>query len=262
MSDQEYPRWYNIEALLNTGPQPFDKWPKDELEQLAEAIGGGKRPLSDPVKVGRDGTLLDGHQRLKAMQMAGRTRIYAGDVRVVEAADTHNAMDYAVELNVGRRHLTTEQKQKLALMLYQERGWSQVKIAAKMKVSQGRVSQWISAERADLEDAETTMVPDGSHPSEPAAGRPPRVPTPASSLPAWAVKGKAYKALTSTANSLKKLLGSEPIGPMDAFQANAIADTLNTIIDRATELQDALSRAQSQPVPQADDDEPEDTEDE
>jgi hypothetical protein len=255
MDEQEYPAWYSIDALFNSGVQPFDDWSPDELEALSKAIGSGRRPLADPVKVGRDGTLLDGHQRLKAMRMAGRTRIYAGDVRVVAAADASNALDYAVELNAGRRHLTTEQKQRLAYTLNKERRWPQTKIATKMHVTQGRVSQWIAAERRALEAELEEPNDDAEQPDGETKGgsRPPG--RPSVQYPPWAFKGSAGKLLVK-AQSTMATLTSVPFEAIDAERRKGIAWSLAEIADAANTLRRRLD-GEPMTVPIEGDDQPE-----
>src|SRR5690242_8682549 len=101
------PATYDIETLLNSGAQPLPDLEEDELDALSRAIGKGG-PLPVPIDIGEDGTLIDGHQRLKAMAKAGRKRINANDVRIMRGVTRANAWEWAVTLNVQRRHLSTD----------------------------------------------------------------------------------------------------------------------------------------------------------
>jgi hypothetical protein len=93
------PESYSIEDLLNSGVQPFPDLPDEDLAQMGRSIGKG--PLPVPVVIGTDGTLIDGHQRLKSMAARGRKRIDAGDVRVIDGCTRENALDWAVKLNAA-----------------------------------------------------------------------------------------------------------------------------------------------------------------
>ena len=146
----EVPGRYQIDRLLNTGVQPFEDLDEETLRSLGTRIGRGA--LAVPVAVSEDGILLDGHQRLKAMRAKGRKWIDAADVTVVKGATAENALEWAVELNVKRRHLTVEQKGEVARRLQQERRWSQQKIADLFGVSRPAVSQWLAKTDPDGED--------------------------------------------------------------------------------------------------------------
>jgi ParB/RepB/Spo0J family partition protein len=159
------PARYSIAHLLDEGVQPFNDLDDEQLTALSKGIARTKL-LAVPVVITSDGLLIDGHQRLRAMRMDGRTYIDASDVRIVDDADSSNALEWAVRLNVQRRQLTVEEKAEVARRLQAEHGWSQRKIAELFGVSQPAVSQWLNPPK-----------PDG--PKEPGAPRGPRMPTPA-----------------------------------------------------------------------------------
>lgn len=97
-------------ALLARREPRIPSWPV-AVRTLALAVAGAvvaldKRPLADPVSVSSDGLLLDGHQRLKAQLANGRTEIGADEVHVIAEANAANAYEWALRLNVQRRHLT------------------------------------------------------------------------------------------------------------------------------------------------------------
>jgi hypothetical protein len=246
-SAQEYPSWYGIDALLNTSSQvmPDWDWPEEDLVALAKKLGKN-RPLADPVSVSSDGILLDGRQRLTSMRMAGRTRIYASDVHVIEDANRDNAFDFMVDLNDNRRHLTPKQRQELAHMLVTKRKWSQVKVAKHMRVTQGRVSQWVSAEKAELaadEDAPTTDVDqDAITPRDPAQDLGQKF------YGAWHVAmGKAMKKLAA-ADKQMETLARTPI-PDDTTdeEQRAVRFHLGNVIGHAESLQKRLDRLIARP---------------
>ena len=136
------PTRYAIKELLATGEQPFDDLDDIALDAIGKRIGRGE--LVVPVIVSRDGILLDGHQRLKAMLRRKRTFIDGTDVRVDTKVTAKNALEAALMYNLNRRHLTIDQKAEIARRLQRERRWSQRKIAELFGVSQPAVSQWLN----------------------------------------------------------------------------------------------------------------------
>jgi hypothetical protein len=57
--------------------------PATELDELAKGIGRRQDPLAVPVTLSRDGQVVDGSQRLRALQLRGRKYIDATDVRIL-----------------------------------------------------------------------------------------------------------------------------------------------------------------------------------
>ena len=169
----EPPKRYSIEALLNSGVQPFADLDDEALDALGRGIG--RRALAVPVAVTSDGILVDGHQRLKSMRAKGRTWIEATDVRVIADANADNALEWSVRLNVQRRHLTVAQKAEVARRLQRERKWSQAKVAQIFGVSRPAVSQWL---KDDTDRPDTVIGKDGvEQPVVSRAKKPPK-PTP------------------------------------------------------------------------------------
>ncbi len=150
------PTRYRIDTLLNRGVQPFPDLSEDEKAALGGAIGKG--PLADPVTVTGDGILIDGHQRLKVMRARGKTWIPASDVRVVPQANEKNALEWAVRLNVQRRHLTVKDKAAIARQLQQERQWSQTLIGNVFGVTRAAVCQWLGQTREDGDDGPDEVI--------------------------------------------------------------------------------------------------------
>jgi predicted XRE-type DNA-binding protein len=229
------PTRYSIAALLNAGVQPLPDLPNEELAALGKSIGRG--PLAVKIVVSRDGILLDGHQRLKAMAATGRKYIDAGDVIVDEATTSDNALERAVQLNVQRRHLSVEDKATLARRLQHERRWSQGKIAKLFGVSRPAVSQWLGKTATDdTDDAPTyvvgldgkTYVPDVAEPVE---DRPFRNP--------WAHNGPATKTLVKA----KRYLQSEPLTDLGAVQLALLGHVLSDLIEAAMEFSAEIEKA-------------------
>jgi transcriptional regulator with XRE-family HTH domain len=230
-SIDERPSRYLIDALLNSGVQPLPDLPDDEIAALGKAIGKGA--LSDPVSVSSDGILLDGHQRLKGMRAQGRVYIDASDVRVVEQANASNALEWAVQLNVRRRHLSVEDKADLARRLQRERRWSQGKIAKLFGVSRPAVTQWLA--RTDpADDGPATLVGlDGKHYDAESVSARPGTSTP---RPPWHPEGYAHKGVRKAL----RLLQSEPYGGLDALQEAKLAQLLTDLVEATEALQNEI----------------------
>jgi hypothetical protein len=143
-----------ISDLLAKSVQPFDDLTREELDGLAAGIDANA-PLAVPVSVSSDGILLDGHQRLGVLQAMGRDTLDDGEVRVIAAANATNATEWAVRLNVQRRHLSRAQKAEIARRMQAEKGWSQALIAQVFGVSRPAVSQWLKGSPGD-QPAEVT----------------------------------------------------------------------------------------------------------
>lgn len=229
------PARYSIAALLNSGVQPLPDLGEEEFAGLRRAVGRG--PLADPLSVSSDGILLDGHQRARAMLANGRKFVDAADVHIVEKANRDNAYEWAVQLNVTRRHMSVEEKADLARKLQRERHWSQATIARLFGVSRPAVSQWL-AKYPDADDG-VPMVVDGldgkryvTDPPPPREDREPRSP--------WRPDGYAFKALVKA----RRLLEAEPLAGLDAFYAAKLAAELEDIIAAAETALTAATTAE------------------
>lgn len=137
------PTRYKIETLLAHGVQPFEDLDPDAFDALTSGLKD-RKAMTVPVVLSKDGILLDGHQRLRAELRNGRVFINASDVRIEERATAENALEWAVRLNMVRRHYTMEDKAQAARRLQSEYGWSQRTIAQFFGVSQPAVSQWFA----------------------------------------------------------------------------------------------------------------------
>jgi len=149
-------RW-DIQRLLANSIQPFDDLPDDELEAMARGISR-RRPLPVPVIVTPDGTLIDGHQRLRILLGQGQKSIGARDVRVDESATADNALERAVVLNFRRRHLTADDKGRLALKLMRTYGWSQGRVADVLDVHRPQVSRWLKGIGASTDAEDPDLI--------------------------------------------------------------------------------------------------------
>jgi predicted XRE-type DNA-binding protein len=217
-----------LEALLNGGIQPLPDLAPEEFDGLRRSVGKG--PLADPLSITSDGLLIDGHQRARALMANGRKFIDAGEVRVIPDATADNALDWAVRLNVTRRHLTTEAKAELARKLQSERGWSQARIAQCFGVSRPAVSQWLAKHRSDGDELPPPVIlgvdgkrylRDEQPQPTPEAERPPR------SL--WRPDGTGYKALKRS----RTLLEHEAVDGLDSFYAAKLRAELEDLVSVA-----------------------------
>jgi ParB-like chromosome segregation protein Spo0J len=232
MTTTERPARYSIEGLLNSGIQPLPDLDDDALRRLGRAIG--QDPLADPVSVSSDGILLDGHQRLKAMLKHGRKFIDASAIHVVEQATKDNALEYAVRLNVQRRHMTVEMKADLARQLQSERQLSQATIAKWFGVSRPAVSQWLS-KTADADDESPSEVigEDGKVYSPPPRSRERKEKKERSP---WQPGGYAFVAL----RKIRKLLETEPVGELNALHSASLQHEIEDVISAGQELLAAM----------------------
>ena len=221
---------YSIDKLLANGIQMFEDLGPDELAALGAAIGR-RGALIDPVTITRDEILVDGHQRLRAMLAQGRLFIPASDVRVIDATAA-TALEVSIQLNVTRRHLTTEQKAALAQRLQHERGWTQGKIADLFGVSRPAVNQWLrKADEADdipgllprkIDEPASVMRADGR---EYPAKLGPRTQPPYVN-PWRPTDGVAWKAL----HKVKLTLDEFTIGNLNPLQAAKLAQECQDVM--------------------------------
>ncbi len=230
------PARYDIEALLNKGVQPLDDLDPDALKELGKGIGKG--PLAIPVSVTEDGTLIDGHQRLKAMLGNGRKFIDANDVRVIPGATDANALEWAVRLNVQRRHLTVDQKADLARKLQATRGWSQGRIAKAFGVSRPAVSQWL-AKAAPDDDVDTPTFVTGLDGRAYVKDRtPPKPPVEKKPTSPWRPDGYAFQAL---AKARKQLGHDRPVAGINVLHEAKLRALAEDLINELEELLAELS---------------------
>jgi len=125
-----------------------------ELRELGEDIKGNG--LRRPIAITSDGQLLDGRNRLAAMEVAGvdfkikRTRngspeihidIVGGDLSFAEVV-TSDPVAFVISANIHRRHLTAEQKREhIARLIKATPGKSDRQIAETVKSNRTTVGQ-------------------------------------------------------------------------------------------------------------------------
>lgn len=157
------PTRYEIQRLLDSAIQPFDPATQEELDAIASGIGRGRHssdPLAVPVIMNRDGVIIDGSQRLRALQQLGRKYIAASDVRILPQVSREDSLEWSVRLQANRRHWDMEQKARAACVLQAKNGWSQRRLAKVFGVSQPAISQWLRLP-ADGDSPELTEYVEG-----------------------------------------------------------------------------------------------------
>ena len=170
--DTSAPTRYEIQRLLDSAIQPFDPATQEELDAIASGIGRGRHasdPLAVPVIMNRDGVIIDGSQRLRALLQLGRKYILASDVRILHHVSREDSLEWCVRLQANRRHWDMEQKARAARALQAKNGWSQRRLAKVFGVSQPAISQWLrlpadatSPELTDYVEGEDGVVQDVS----------------------------------------------------------------------------------------------------
>jgi hypothetical protein len=135
----------------------FPLMSETELRELGENIRADG--LVSPIVL-HQGKLLDGRNRLDAMELVGIKMDWAGDYInkldgfVVELTGGRDPYGYVISANLHRRHLTTEQKRELiAKVLKAKPGESNRKIAKQVKADDKTVAKV----RRDLES--TAEIP-------------------------------------------------------------------------------------------------------
>src|SRR5262245_901261 len=120
---------------IHPAAELFPLMPPDELSLLGEDIM--KNGLRSPIVLWRAddksrAALLDGRNRLDAIEMAPGTPLEVRDVVVLDGSV--DPYSYVVSANVHRRHLTAEQKRELiAKLLKAQPDRSDRQIAATVK---------------------------------------------------------------------------------------------------------------------------------
>jgi hypothetical protein len=128
----------------------FPLMSESELRELGESIKA--HGLKSHLKLYR-GKLLDGRNRLEAMELVGVAPDCNGDVAALACPFNHldervDPYDYVIALNLHRRHLTAEQKRELiAKVLKAKPGESNRKIAKQTKADH----KTVAAVRGELE---------------------------------------------------------------------------------------------------------------
>lgn len=172
------------EALLDPERDaPFQVLPTlaaEEYDALRASVD--RRGVRVPVELDADGRVLDGHHRLRAAAELGLDP-EAVPLVVRDELSEEEALEYVLELNLDRRHLTPEQRRKVAAEL-REHGWSLRRIGARVGVHHETIRRDLDAgvenatgEGGDGDRPETVQGRDGKRyparrPAERRDGRP------------------------------------------------------------------------------------------
>lgn len=114
----------------------------NEFEALKADIA--KHGVLVPVELDQDGTLIDGHHRVRAWSELRAAGVELPDYpRLLRRFDSEDdRIEHALKLNLQRRHLTREQLREQAVSL-RARAWSSRRIGAVLGVSYQTVMRWV-----------------------------------------------------------------------------------------------------------------------
>ncbi|HYW88556.1 MAG TPA: hypothetical protein VFB50_12350 [Chloroflexota bacterium] len=160
-SEPSAPSRYEIQKLLDTAVQPWPGASDDELDALTRSLPRKTDPLAVAVVLNRDGRVVDGSQRLRALQQRGQKYINATDVRRMDYITEANSLDWAVRLQTQRRNSGIPEKAYLVRKFMAERGWSQGRCAKAFNVSAAAISQWLG-QTPDVDDQERSDYVEGA----------------------------------------------------------------------------------------------------
>ena len=123
--------------------QIFPAYTPDEFARLKESIRA--QGILVPIVVDQHGIIIDGHHRKRAYDelIAEGARLPAYERKVVMFKCDDDRLAYVVSLNERRRHLTPEQRKKVARTLFQ-RGWSRRRIADELSVGSSTIQRDLS----------------------------------------------------------------------------------------------------------------------
>jgi hypothetical protein len=140
-----------VHPLANVFPMMTD----DELQDLADDIK--EHGLLHPIVLDADGVLIDGRNRLRACEIAGREPQF-------ERLNGHDAAAFIVSANLERRNLTKGQQAMALAMIYpitrqgKRTEGSATALSVSNKVSTARLSQARSVLRHSQALAESVMA--------------------------------------------------------------------------------------------------------
>jgi ParB-like chromosome segregation protein Spo0J len=89
----------------------FPDLPDYELQQLADDID--KNGLAHPIEILPDGTVVGGHQRLRALKLLGKETARCRILHHLVDADEHEIVQYLIKDNLLRRQLTQLEQARL-----------------------------------------------------------------------------------------------------------------------------------------------------
>jgi ParB-like chromosome segregation protein Spo0J len=251
------PTRYEIQKLLDNAVQPWDPITDAELDALARGIGRRHDdPLAVPVTLSREHQVVDGSQRLLALQKLGKKYIYATDVRVLRQVTRANALEWAVRLNAQRRQLDIPQKARVVRMLMAKNGWSQGRCAKVMGVSPAAVSQWLGQTTpADETDLPTLVEGDNGVLQDVSAKRRARLTQRTTPHP-WSEDGNSFALVRKVTSRMSGAMQhSAPLDELSPEEREAmisiVQDLAGTAEDLLRFLEDRLSSSARLPAASA-----------
>lgn len=134
----------------------------EERDQKALRESVAERGIRIPVELDSEGRVLDGHYRL---EVAAELELEAGEIPVTVRDDIQaeeDVLEYVLEVNLGRRHLTPAGRREIAREL-RSRGWSLRQIADRVGVGKSTVAR-------DLKGVPSGTPVDGPDPPESVKG--------------------------------------------------------------------------------------------
>ena len=228
--DTAAPASWRERITVHPAADLFPGMSDDELRQLGEDIRA--HDLQVPVVFLADGrTLIDGRNRLDAMERAGLTIFNAdGGVEVrFETAKEVDPVVYVVSANLHRRHLTAEQRDNLIRRLRAERPQLSVRgIAAATHTPKSTVARALAEPAVPSGTPERVTGRDGK--SYPAKGKG----TPKLKIPPAQLRAKAIVEFAA-------LLHRQPFNTLEDL-VRILADERRQIAAMPREKRVALAR--------------------
>jgi len=145
---------------------------EEEYAALKEDIA--KRGVLVPVEYDEDGNILDGHHRVRACEELG-IKNWPSIVRIGMSED--EKAEHVLKLNIARRHLPREWKQKKAKEL-REQGWSYPRIGNVLGVNHTTIMRWLEKSGCAFAQPETIPTITGADGKQYPATKPKPEPKP------------------------------------------------------------------------------------
>jgi len=249
MSDTTTPaRSWRDHIAVHPAAELFDMLNGDDLQALADDIKKNKLqspPVFLKAKGDRPRQLLDGRNRLNAMELAGLTVIKSNGALAVqiEETETDDPAAYVISANIHRRHLSTgDRKRLLKELLRAHPEWSDRKIAKAAGVDH----KTAAAKRAEAEaSGEIPHHEDrtGANGVKQPASKPPADKAPAAEKTSSGNKPPAASTGTKppTAAAQPAALAKPPTVPASQVRSQAVAAFAKVLhLELAETLEDTL----------------------
>jgi hypothetical protein len=240
----ELPTRYEIQKLLDEAIQPWDALTEQEVESLARGIGRNQDPLAVPVVLSREGRLVDGSQRLLALQKLGRKYVNAVDVRVAPQITHANGLEWAIRLNTQRRQLDIPQKARVVRMLMAKNGWSQNRVAKVFGVSGAAISQWLGMiPPVAGEELPTEVIGEDGVMQDVSAKRRERLNNPRKITPhTWSDRGEGYSLIRRTTARLRGVVDHPDLAPLSDLSLEEQDALIAVVQDLHTTTMEVLTQ--------------------